>query len=159
LLIGNSTTLVASAPTDLQPAASTLFRRFYSIAFDQFGYFSQSVNLTAATTAGTGGAAATTLFTVSDPPTYAGSLFVSDLASGLYVTVTPLAPLPTTPVNIPVEGTGIVGVTTDQTGTVIPIITNGNTTGGGSTFGGRIIRIRPDGTVEQFAEGFDTSAF
>ena len=46
-------------------------------------------------------------------PLIAGSLFVSDLASGLYVTVTPLAPLPTTPILVPVQGSGPIGVTTD----------------------------------------------
>ena len=49
-------------------------------------------------------------------PLYGGSLFVSDLASGLYVSVTPVAPLPTTPILVPVQGSGIIGVTTDVTG-------------------------------------------
>ena len=91
------------------------------------------------------------------PPDYGGSLFVSDLASGLYVTVTPLAPLPTSPILVPVQGTGVIGVTTDASGNVIPIITDGNTTGGSNDFGGRIIRILPNGTVNTFAYGFDTN--
>jgi hypothetical protein len=37
----NETTLAAGAATDTQPAATTDFRRFYGIAFDQYGYFSQ----------------------------------------------------------------------------------------------------------------------
>ena len=112
LLIGNTaTSLAVSALTDAQPAATTLFRRFYGIAFDQYGYFSQGMALTSSS--GTTAGSATTL-TVSDPPTYAGSVFVSDLASGLYVTVTPIAPFPTTPILVPVQGSGIIGVTTDS---------------------------------------------
>ena len=38
---------------------------------------------------------------------------------------------------------------------LVPLTTGGNTTG--SNFGGRIIRILPDGIVNTFAEGFDTS--
>ena len=51
----------------------------------------------------------------------------------------------------------MIGVTTDAAGNVIPIVTNGNTTDGSNTFGGRIIRILPDGTVNEFAYGFDTN--
>ncbi len=156
LLINNllSTTLAANAATDTQPAASTLFRRFYGIAFDQYGYFSQgmSVSSSSGTTAGSG-----TTLGITDPPTYAGSVFVSDLSSGLYVTVTPKAPFPTTPILVPVQGSGIIGVTTDSGGNVIPIITGGNSTGGTNDFGGRIIRITPAGIVNTFAYGFDTS--
>ena len=57
-------------------------------------------------------------------------MFVSDLAPGLFVTVTPVAPLPTSPILVPVQGTGIIGVTTDAAGDVIPIVTGGNTTDG-----------------------------
>ena len=81
------------------------------------------------------------------PPDYGGSLFVSDLASGLYVTVTPVAPLPTSPILVPVQGSGVIGVTTDAAGNVIPIVTDGNTTDGSNDFGGRIIRVLPNGTV------------
>jgi hypothetical protein len=59
LLIGQGITQPATLPgtgtTDTLGAVSTQFRRFESIAFDQFGYFSQSVALTAATTTTTGG--------------------------------------------------------------------------------------------------------
>ncbi|HZW35073.1 MAG TPA: hypothetical protein VFF52_30395, partial [Isosphaeraceae bacterium] len=68
LLIGIGTTLAAGASLDIQPAASTLFRRFYGIAFDQYGYFSQSVNLTSASTTTTG--TTKTTFTVTNPPSY-----------------------------------------------------------------------------------------
>ncbi len=153
LLIGEDETALPSAfSTDDIPAVTTDLRRFESVAFDQFGYFSQSVNLSA-TTSGTG----VTTYTVNDPPDYGGSLFVSDLAEGLYVTVTPLAPFATAPIVVPVQGSGIIGVTTDATGTVIPIVTDGNTTEGSNDFGGRIIRILPDGTTNVFAYGFDTN--
>ena len=110
--------------------------------------------LTAATSTTTGGTSTTTFTVPNAPPDYGGSLFVSDLASGLYVTVTPLAPFPTSPILVPVQGTGIIGVTTDASGNVIPIITDGNTTGS-NDFGGRIIRVLPDGTLNEFAYGFD----
>ena len=51
---------------------------------------------------------------------------------------------------------GPVGVTTDAAGNVIPLVTNGNTTGG-SNIGGRILRITPNGQVTVFADNFDTS--
>ena len=111
-----------------------------------------SVSSSSGTTAGSG-----TTLGITDPPTYAGSVFVSDLSSGLYVTVTPIAPFPTTPILVPVQGSGIIGVTTDSGGNVIPIITGGNSTGGTNDFGGRIIRITPAGIVNTFAYGFDTS--
>ena len=89
LSAGNRRICSASARDRQQPAATTPFRRFYGIAFDQYGYFSQGVPLTAtsSTTSGTTGGTSFTLG--SNGPAYAGSLFVSDLASGLYVTVTP----------------------------------------------------------------------
>ncbi len=144
-----TTTLAAGAATDLQPAAETPFRRFYGIAFDQYGYFSQGFTVSSSSSSTTSG---TTISLGSNGAAYAGSLFVSDLASGLYVTVTPIAPLPTTPILVPIQSTGgTVSVTTDSSGTVIPVIS------GGTTLGGRIIRISPTGTVYQFAQGFDTS--
>ena len=94
---------------------------------------------------------------MTDPPDYGGSLFVSDLAQGLFVTVTPLAPFPTSPIIVPVQGSGIIGVTTDAAGNAIPIINNGNTTDGSNPFGGRIVRILPDGVINTFAYGFDTN--
>ena len=59
--------------------------------FDQYGYFSQSVALTAATDRPPTAGQRPRLPCPCDAD-YGGSLFVSDLASGLYVTVTPLAP-------------------------------------------------------------------
>ncbi len=162
LLIGQGITtqpaaLPATGNTDTLGAVPTTFRRFESIAFDQYGYFSQSVTLTATTSTTTGGASTTSFTPANAPPDYGGSLFVSDLATGLYVTVTPVAPLPTTPILVPVQGTGVIGVTTDAAGNVIPVVNNGNTTDGSNDFGGRIIRILPNGTVNEFAYGFDTS--
>ena len=57
----------------------------------------------------------------------------------------------------------MIGVTTDSSGNVIPIMSPvathrqhrpGNADGG---IGGRIIRVLPNGTVNTFAYGFDTS--
>src|SRR5262249_54463502 len=48
LLINNGVFPAANTPTpDLFPAISTDFRRFEDIAFDQYGYFSQGVPVTA----------------------------------------------------------------------------------------------------------------
>ena len=94
----------------------------------------------------------------SQQPNYGGSLFVSDLASGLYVSVTPVAPLPTAPILVPVQGSGIISVTSiSGSGVVTPIFSDGNTTGGTNDFGGQILRVLPNGTVNTFAYGFDTS--
>ncbi|MDB5351133.1 MAG: hypothetical protein JWN86_2380 [Planctomycetota bacterium] len=124
---------------DTAGAIITPFRRFQDIAFDQFGYFSYGL-----------GAAATR-------PTYQGSIFVSDLATGLSIQVTPVAPLPVTPINVPIQGTG--GPISVQLGpdgtTVVPVFTNSSTTGG--NVGGRIVRISPTGVITPFAEGFHTS--
>ncbi len=137
------------------PPPSTLFRRFYGIAFDQYGYFSQGMALTASSVTGSG--TATTL-TVSDPPTYAGSVFVSDLSSGLYVSITPLAPLPTTTILVPVKGSGVVSVTTDTAGDVIPVISYTPNADGSVGFGGRVVRITPAGLVNEFAYGFNVTS-
>ncbi|MBV8265976.1 MAG: hypothetical protein JO252_06495, partial [Planctomycetaceae bacterium] len=134
---------------DAQPQVTTPFRRFEDVAFDQYGYFSQGI--TTSTTTSSTGATITNAVTNS-----AGSLFVADLGTGLSVQVTPQAPLSTTPINIPIQGPGTVGVTTDAAGNVIPITTNGNTTDG-SNLGGRILRITPAGVVTTFAQGFHTS--
>jgi hypothetical protein len=137
-----TTTTTTALTLDQTPAVTTPFRRFEDVAFDKHGYFSQGIPST--TTAG------------SSPSVYASSLFVADLGTGLEVTVTPRAPFPTTPIQVPVQGPGLIGVTTDAAGNVVPIITNGNTTGG-SNIGGRILRITPSGEVTVFAENFDTS--
>ena len=145
-------------------AVKTPFRRFESIAFDQYGYFSQSVGLTSTTSTTTGGSSTTTYTVANAEPDFGGSLFVSDLASGLYVSVTPVSPFPTTPILVPVQGSGTIGVTTDASGNVIPAVSSGGDSTGntlpgtadGGT-GGRIIRVLPDGTVNTFAYNFDTS--
>jgi len=161
LLIGDGftlpTTVAGTGNLDNFGAVSTQFRRFESIAFDQFGYFSQSIALTAAVASSTTAGTVTTFTLPNASPDYGGSLFVSDLASGLYVTVTPLSPLPTSPILVPVQGSGVIGVTTDSSGSVTPIITDGNSTGGSNDFGGRIIRVLPNGVLNTFAYGFDTS--
>ena len=175
LLIGTSLTTSTTATTatiDQTALVTTPFRRFEDIAFDQYGYFSQTMGLTAsATGTGTTGGATTgsTTVQVNGPPTYAGSLFVSDLASGLSVTVVSVAegdiPAGVTVV-VPIQGSGQVGIQKlDPTqpydavnNPLVPIVTNGNTTGGSNTVGGRIVRIMPDGVMTTFAQGFNTSA-
>jgi hypothetical protein len=156
------TTLAAGTapPLDQAQFATTPFRRFQDIAFDQYGYFSQGVVLpTNSSTTNLNGTITINPTTLTQPVN-AGSLFVTDLSAGLEVTVTPVAPLPTTPIMIPIQGPGPVGVMQDPTTTTpkaIPIVTNGNTTDG-SNSGGRIIRILPNGVASVFAYGFHTSA-
>ncbi len=137
--IVNSFTAAGGATPDTAGAILTPFRRFESIAFDQYGYFSYGL-----------GAAAVT-------PTYQGSTFVADLGTGLSVQVTPVAPFATTPINVPIQGPGgPIGVQLGADGTTVePIFTNDSTTGG--NLGGRIIRITPAGVVTVFAENFHTS--
>ncbi|WP_165065201.1 hypothetical protein [Paludisphaera rhizosphaerae] len=172
---GSNGELLIAGPASYDPTTDTLvpdytsflttpFRRFEDIAFDQYSYFAQAVPLTA--TAATTGASSTT-YTVSGTATYAGNLFVSDLATGLYVTVTSVAEgdIPAgVSVNVPVQGSGVIGIQKADpsqpynavTNPLVPIVTNGNTTGG-SNIGGRIVRITPDGLMTTFAQGFDTS--
>ncbi len=128
LLIGGGSTpvnLTGSGSIDnlALGAVTTPFRRFESIAFDQYGYFSQSVKLTPTASTTTAGPARPPSQWPMRNRSYGGSLFVSDLASGLYVTVTPTGSLSTTAtIIIPVQGSGPIGVTTDASGNVIPII-------------------------------------
>lgn len=160
ILIGSTTTntsvttgtqasgfaLGTGGSVDAFPLADTNLRRFQDAAFDSYGYFSNGVVVTA--TAGTTTTAATATFGAVQ---YVGSLFVSDLASGLAVTV----PTPGTTTGqvtvIPVQGSGGVGATLDPT-TGQQLI--GAPTG---SLGGRIVRISPSGVVTPFAEGFNTS--
>jgi hypothetical protein len=144
-----TTTTITNLTIDQTSAITTPFRRFEDVTFDQYGYFSQGLPLTTSTTNGA------TTFTLGTPQS-AGNLFVADLATGLQVSVTPRAPLPTTPINVPVQGPGPISLTTDANGNVIPVTTNGNTTGG-TNIGGRILRITPAGVVTVFAENFNTS--
>ena len=150
-----------SATPDTNGAITTPFRRFEDSAFDYYGYFSYGTTITA----GVGGAGPTV-----GTPTFAGSEFVADLATGLAVTATSVpivigtAPnqvtIPATGISIPIQGPGSVGVQLtppgSATGLLQPITTNGNTTGG-TNFGGRIIRITPAGVINVFANGFRTS--
>ena len=146
---------------DLNGAITTPFRRFEDSAFDYYGYFSYGTTVTA----GVNGANATV-----GAPTFAGSEFVADLATGLAVNVTSqaitigVAPnqtiIPATGISVPIQGPGSVGVQLTPPGTVTgllqPITTGGNTTGG-TNLGGRIIRITPAGVINVFAQGFRTS--
>ena len=69
-----------------------------------------------------------------------------------------MAPFPTTPILVPVQGSGVIGVTTDSGGQRDPDHHRAATPPAGTNdFGGRIIRILPDGMVNTFAYGFDTS--
>jgi hypothetical protein len=154
------------APDDF-PLVTTPFRRFEDTAFDQYGYFSLNVPLTASDAATTGGLGT---FEVAGDPTYAGNLFVSDLATGLYVQVTSIEDLAAgipadVVINVPVQGSGSIGIRlTDPsqpynavTNPLVPIVNNGNTTGGSNPLGGRVVRITPTGTLTTFAQGFNTS--
>jgi hypothetical protein len=148
LLINLGTNIVTSftdpnfTTVDTSAAITTPFRRFQDIAFDYFGYFSY-------------GTENTRPYTI--PPTYVGSLFVADLATGLSVSVSGDPLPPNTTVIVPVQGPGPVAVTTDPTLGLVPVIRPGSNNTTGSNIGGRIIRIDPDGTIHPFASGFKTS--
>jgi hypothetical protein len=136
---GPQATVVATPPGAATPsgvdtisAIGTPYRRFEDAAFDQFGYFSYGTSFTAGNAASVGA------------PTYSGSMFVADLASGLAVSVTP--PNSTIPVAIPVQGPGLAGVEPNGTLLFPP-----------GTFGGRIIRIDQNGVEHPFASNFHTS--
>ena len=137
-----------STNIDLYPAISTNYRRFEDSAFDQYGYFSQGLPITATNT----GTVNSTGFLYNyGTPVYAGSLFVADLASGLAINVTPPSgAASTTPVLIPVQGPGTAGVVVTTNGTFFQSSTGG--------IGGRIVRINQNGQVTNFAEGFNTSS-
>ncbi len=163
LLIGTGTTSTV-ASTGTQPTGFTLgtggsvdgftvadtnLRRFQDTAFDKYGYFSNGVVVTSASTTTTGTTGTTTNFTYGAVQ-YVGSLFVSDLASGLATTV----PTPGTTTGqvtvIPVQGPGGAGATLDSAGNQIISASSGS-------LGGRIVRISPTGVVTPFATGFNTS--
>jgi hypothetical protein len=140
-------------PPDLDPLVDTRFRRFQDIAFDQYGYFSNGFPIDA------GGA-------LAPPVVFAGSIFVADLATGVDISVTPVADpnnpaFPTDPIQFPVQGSGTVAVQLNANGQVVPVFRNGTSTGAGGV-GGRIIRIDLDdedgnGSITDFAQGFNTS--
>ncbi len=131
-----------AANPDTTAAISTPFRRFQDIAFDQYGYFSYGATVTAG-----GFGAATTISPI--PPVYSGSLFVSDLASGLSVSI-PAGDVG--PIFVPVQGAGSATITfdTNPTPNVITDLSVTDT----NQYGGRVVRIGPDGVVTPFAEGF-----
>ena len=132
-----------STVVDSYSIAQTPFRRFQDIAFDWYGYFSYGslVDPTTGTT---------------DAPSYVGSMFVTDLATGMAtsgnVTIGGVAYNFYAPVN----GPGAVGVDPASMGTGNPadyrFFNNGT-----SLTGGRVLRVAPDGTVTPFAEGFNVS--
>jgi len=170
---------------DLYPAASTNFRRFQDVAFDQYGFFSQGLPLTTTTTgagattgtggagggAGGGGGAGTGTGTGTvgtgpiGSPIYAGSLFAADLATGLAVSVAvPGAPANTPPALIPVQGPGFGGISSVGTDGSVNFQAPGSFSsgpnaaiGGDLIGGGRIVRIDQFGRLTTFAEGFNTS--
>ena len=114
--------------------------------------------LTAAASTTTGGTTSTTFTVPNAPPDYGGSLFVSDLASGLYVTVTPVAPLPTRPILVPVQGSGVDRRDDRRVGKCdSDRHRRQHDRWHRNDFGGRIIRVLPNGTVNTFAYGFDTN--
>ncbi len=151
--IGFSFTDPDSASPDTAAAIITPFRRFQDITYDKYGYFSYGATVTP------NAGALPTIAPI--PPDYVGNVFVADLATGLSQTVTPVAPLPTTPtVQVPIQSDGTIGLETNSRGEVVPTFdpVTGVYAQNASNFqGGRIIRISPDGTVTNFAENFATS--
>src|SRR5271166_818164 len=170
LLIGSFVPATTTSLTiDQTGAVSTNLRRFEDIAFDHYGYFSQDIPLTSTTTTSTTPTvASTTAFTVTPPPVSAGNLFVSDLSTGLSVTVTSVLNgtvgqpgyIPAgIPVVVPVQGSGPVGVKLENPNEPYDPVNNPLVadTSGESNLGGRIVQITPQGVVSNFAQGFDTS--
>ena len=127
-------------------AVDTPYRRFQDITFDHYGYFSYGTTVTPVDGA---------LPTVG-APVFSGSVFVSDLASGLAVPVDlpTVDGGPTGTIVLPVQGGGQTGVAIDPANPGGPL----QLQFAGGNLGGRIIRVLPDGTVTPFAEGFNTTA-
>jgi hypothetical protein len=139
-----TTATTASGDTrsiDRISAVGTPYRRMQDVAFDAYGFFSYGTTVTVN---------ADSTITV-DEPIYSGSLFASDLGTGLAVGVGLPAVIPGGgTVAIPVQGPGVAGVLVDATGQLNTFFPQGN-------LGGRIVRIEPDGTTTVFAENFNTS--
>ncbi|HKM52940.1 MAG TPA: S8 family serine peptidase, partial [Isosphaeraceae bacterium] len=170
-LLAASTT-GTSLTLDQQGAVSTQLRRLQDISFDQYGYFSQSVPLTSSTTSTTtssGSSTSTTTVSVTIPPNYGGSLFATDLASGLTDTVT-LSSVAEGDIpagvsvtgTIPVEGTTIVGLqktnpSAPYNATTNPLVLVYTLVSADPLLGGRVIRVTPQGVVDTFAQGFDVA--
>ncbi len=159
---GIATTGAAGVPgVDNLTLAGTPYRRFQDIAFDKYGYFSYGTTVTP----GVAGA----LPTVGNP-TYAGSLFVSDLADGLAASVPVPAGVPAAegggniviPIQAPVTTATTVTGFGAGSGLVFDPTTNAPngvlTVTPPPTFNnGRILRITPDGKVTVFADNFNVS--
>lgn len=164
LLIGPNTTYdfrdaipAGGLNPDLFDGAATIYRRFQDAAFDKFGFFADGRDATL-------------------DKTYVGSLFVADLASGLTVDI-PLND-PGDPFNIPTNFPGTISVPAIGDGVYrVQYITQPNpgdpaqidivgarifyspdpfSYRNNGAFGGRIVRVSPDGTVTLFAENFNT---
>ena len=178
LLIGlNASATGTSLTLDQQGAVSTQLRRLQDISFDQYGYFSQSVPLTTSTTSTTGsGGTSTSVTTVSVtiPPNYGGSLFATDLASGLSQTVTLTSIAETLPNGVtipagksvtgtvPVSGTTTVGLQLTNPNapfndTTNPLIVVYHLDSADPSLIGRVIRVTPQGVVDTFAQGFNVA--
>ena len=131
---------VTITSADQAATIPTPFRRFQDMAFDYYNYFSYGTTVTSATT--------TAAATVTDPPTYAGSLFVTDLSPGLTASITAGGQN----ILVPVGGVGTFTITVDTTTKPNPTILGAsfNTT----YAGGRVVRVSPDGIISPFASGF-----
>lgn len=127
---------------DAFSAIQTTFRRFQDTAFDKYGFFSYGTTVTP-----NAGATPTV-----GAPAFAGSLFVSDLGTGLAVPVVFPADFGTGTAVLPVQGPGVGGLVVDPDDPTSLLIDFPD-----SNLGGRVIRVLPDGTVTPFAEGFNTS--
>ncbi len=137
------TTDTDAAAPDTNGVMPTPFRRFQDIAFDNYSFFSYGATL------GTDANGAPT--TTPVPPTYAGSLFVTDLAQGLSANLVN----GDVDIYVPVQGPGNFLIQVDTTNTpndLTNLIVNT------LNIGGRVVRIGPDGVVTPFATGFHTSS-
>jgi hypothetical protein len=129
-----------AANPDTNGVIPTPFRRFQDVAFDSYSFFSYGASLTT-----TGGVPTATPI----PPTYAGSLFVADLGTGLSANLTG----GDQSIFVPVQGPGSFTITVDTTPTPNLITDLRVST---ANIGGRVIRIGPDGVVTPFASNFHT---
>ncbi len=154
------------------------YRRLQDAAFDQFGYFSYNLPLAPTGDGGLPDAGATLTVPPTAPPAdddgegFEGSLFVSDLHSGLGFNVTVQGQVDTDDDGNPVFGdvnvlvpltsdgplsidlTGFIGLDDPEDNSlIIDYQPNGI-----DALGGTILRIAPDGQVFPFADGFNVSS-